>query len=344
MTHATVYNRMIMPTSYGDPLAEYWRIINDVSIWDVAVERQVEVAGPDAFELVQRLCARDLQNCVIGKGKYVPVCDHAGHLINDPVLLRIEDDRFWFSIADSDLLLWARAVASERGLDVSVSEPDVAPLAMQGPKAEAVVVDLLGDWVKELKLFWFKDAKIDDIPIIVARSGWSKQGGFEFYLQDGARGVELWDKVMEAGAPFGIGPGAPNAVERIESGLLSYGSDTDDFTDPFEAGMGRYVSVDSDADFIGKDVLKQIAEEGQKRQRIGLFIADDAPVPSDRKWPLFMNGEMVGFAGSAVWSYRLERNIAVAMIRSDLANIGQSVTIWSNDGGHDAEVAELPFI
>ena len=193
MTAANIYNRMIMPTSYGDPEGEYWRLINGVSQWDVGVERQVQLKGPDAARLAQILSPRDLSTCKVGQGKYLPLCNHRGTIINDPILLKLADDLYWLSIADSDIWFWASAIAAERGLDVQVSEPDVSPMALQGPKAEDVVAHVMGDWVRGLKYFWFRETEINGIPVAVQRSGWSKQGGFEIYLKDPARGTELWN-------------------------------------------------------------------------------------------------------------------------------------------------------
>ena len=196
---------MIMPSHYGRGDEEYWRLINGVSMWDVAVERQVQLIGKDAGRLAQILSPRDLSTCKVGQGKYVPLCNHDGTLINDPILLKIDHDCYWLSIADSNILFWARAIAVERGLDVVVTEPDVSPLALQGPKAEDVVASLFGDWVRDLKYFWFHETQIGDIPLLVARSGWSKQGGFELYLMDGKKGTALWNIVREAGQPWDIG-------------------------------------------------------------------------------------------------------------------------------------------
>ena len=224
------YNNMLMPTGFGHPEEEYWRIINGVSMWDVAVERQVELNGPDASKLAQILCPRDLTKCREGQGKYVALCNHDGVIINDPILLKLSETRFWLSIADNNIVLFSRAIAAERGLNVNVFEPDVSPLAVQGPKAEDVIASIFGDWVRDLKYFWFKETEIKGIPLQVARSGWSKQGGFELYLMDNTKALALWNIVKEAGKPWGIGPGNPNMSERIESGLLSYGSDTDDQT------------------------------------------------------------------------------------------------------------------
>ena len=260
LTAASVYNHMYMPTSYGDPDAEYNRLINGVAVWDVAVERQVAVKGPDAIKLAKYLTPRNLDGLVIGQGKYVPICKHDGSIINDPVLLQIADNEVWFSIADSDLYLWVSAIAGSLGMDVEVFEPDVSPLAVQGPKATNVVSNLFGEWVKELKYFGFCEASLDGIPLIVSKSGWSKQGGYELYLRDGTRGYDLWKRVFEAGKDDDIGPGTPNYIERLESGLISFGADTDAKTNPFELGMDRFVDLDQKNDFVGKDALIHIKE------------------------------------------------------------------------------------
>ena len=340
----TVYNHMLMPTGYGDPEAEYRRLLEGVALWDVAVERQVQLAGPDAGRLAQVLAPRDLAACAVGQGRYVALCDHAGTLINDPVLLKLADDRYWLSIADSDVLLWARAVAAERGLDVAVTEPDVSPLAVQGPKAEAVVAALLGDWVRVLKRFQFREAAIEGIPVVVARSGWSKQGGFEIYLLDGARGTALWNLVAEAGRPFDIGPGAPNAVERIEGGLLSWGGDTDDRTNPFEVRLGRYVDLDALDDVIGMAALRRIAARGPTRHQLGVVLDGDQPAPPPIRWrAVLVDGRPVGHQTNGVWSYRLRRNIGFALV-SVTARPGDAVEVLSEEGPVKGKLTELPFV
>lgn len=343
MTQATVYNHMIMPTSYGDPEAEYWQLIKGVALWDVAVERQVEIAGPDAAALAQALVPRDVGACTVGQGKYVPLCDHEGRLLNDPVLLKLAQDRYWLSLADSDILLWARAVAAERGLDVRVVEPDVSPLAIQGPRAEAVARDLFGDWVSALKYFWFRETALDGIPLVVARSGWSKQGGYELYLMDGAQGGALWDRVWEAGRPYDIGPGAPNPIERIESGLLSYGSDTDAETNPYEVRLGDYVDLSIAADFIGKAALQRIARDGPRRLQAGLFL-DGAPIQGNQdRWPVRRDGRAVGVVTAANYSPRLQRNIALASIERTAATEAHDLIVETADGPRAATVSSLPF-
>lgn len=334
MSHASVYNRMVIPLSYGNAAAEYRRLIEGVSVWDVGVERQVEISGPDAFQLAQALSCRDLANCAVGQGKYAPICDHAGRLINDPIALRVEEDRFWFSIADSDLLLWARAVAGERGLDVTVCEPDVSPLAVQGPKAEDVVAGLFGDWVREIRYFHFRPANLDGIPLLLARSGWSKQGGFELYLQDGSQGAALWNRLMEAGRPFGIGPGAPNVVERVESALLSHNTDTAGDANPFEVRLGKFVNLDRADDFIGKAALTRIRDEGPRRRLIGLFLDGPPVTPSRHPWPVSYKGSFVGTASVAVYSPRLARNIALALLT--VASLESAAGEGGGDGKGDA--------
>ena len=345
VTSFSVYNRMYMPTGYGDPEGEYWRLINAVSMWDVACERQVELAGPDAVRLAQALCPRRIEHMKPGQGWYVPVCDHRGVLLNDPILLKLAEDRFWLSIADGDLILWAKAVAAERGFDVAVSEPDVSPLAVQGPKAEAVIAGLFGDWVWELRYFHFRETALAGIPLVLARSGWSKQGGFELYLMDGRRGTDLWNLVREAGAPHGIGPGSPNPAERIESGLLSFGGDTDDATNPFEVGMARYVDPGAPDDTIGIAALREIHARGPARHQLGIALEGAAPIPlQDWRPDLFAGGARIGRMTANAWSPRLGHNIGLCLVASE-AVPGDAVTLTLADGtGVAGELRALPFL
>ena len=341
----SVYNHMYMPTGYGNPLAEYDRLINGVAMWDVAVERQVCLKGPDAESLARYLTTRNLGSLASGQGRYVPICDHRGTLINDPVLLPIEEDEFWLSIADSDITLWSRGIAAERGLNVSVYEPDVSPLAIQGPKAVEVVASLFGEWVRELKYFGHRKTDLNGIPLHVARSGWSKQGGYELYLQDGMRGGELWDLVKEAGKPFDIGPGCPNYIERLESGLLSYGADTDDQTTPYEVGLGKFVSLDREDDFVGKEALKRLNDEGPRRKFVGFRIGGERfEQGNEHRWPVKNEEVHVGFVSASAWSPRLEANIGVGLIETGFSEAGTKVMIQSVRAGDlPAEVCELPF-
>jgi len=344
VTAFMTYNRMLMPTSYGNPDGEYWRLMNGVSQWDVAGERQVQMVGPDAGRLAQILTPRNLANCVVGQGKYVPLCTHAGHLINDPILLKLDDDRYWLSIADSNILIWANAIAAERGLDVTVNEPDVSPLAVQGPKAEDVVAALFGDWVREMWLFRFRETDLAGIPLVLSRSGWSKQGGFELFLRDGSKGVALWNLVREAGQPFGIGPGSPNACERIENGLLSWGGDTDGRTNPYEVRLGSFVDLDVDDEVIGIQALRRIHAEGPKRHQIGLILDDPQPMPGFARWcPIERDGQRVGMMTNGVFSRRLERNIGFALISRDCRS-GEGVEVMRDGALTPATLTDLPFV
>lgn len=355
LSDISVYNKMVMPTSYGDLRAEYDRLINDVAIWDVSVERQVQIAGPEAHACAQYLTARDLTNMVEGQGKYVAMCDHDGRILNDPVLMKLSGNRYWFSLADNDMLLWCKAIAAERGFDVEVTEPDVSPLAVQGPKAEDLIVDLFGPEPRSLKYFWFTETDLDGIPLVLCRSGWSKQGGFELFLQDGSRGDELWAKVVEAGERHGIGPGAPNHVERVESGLLSWGGDNTPDSNPFEAGMARFVDVNCEPNYIGKAALqKVVANGGPERLFVGLFIgpepdpaaeagiADAWPLPE--RTPVTVGDTQVGTLSAVVHSHRLNRTIGLAQINRDVVEAGVEVSVQAPGGTAPATITELPFL
>ncbi|NMM45499.1 glycine cleavage system protein T [Rhodospirillaceae bacterium KN72] len=346
----SVYNHMFIPGNFGDPDAEYDRLLNGVAMWDVAAQRQVEMAGPDAGRLAQLLTPRNLNATKVGQGRYVPICDHDGMLINDPVLLKLSEDRYWLSIADSDLVLWAGAIAKERGLDVTVSEPDVSPLAIQGPKAADVTAALIGDWIRDLRYFWFRETELDGIPLVVARSGWSKQGGYELYLMDGSRGSALWDKVKRVGASFGIGPGAPNDIERLESGLISYGADIRRQTlptDPFEMGFDAMIDLDGSHDFIGKDALKSIRDRGPRRRRVGVVI-DGTPI-SGNEHPLpLMQGtsdqaEQVGIVSEVAHSRRLGKNIGVGLAQVELADTASDLFVDLAEGRRKIVLSTLPF-
>ena len=342
---ASVYNHMYMPVSFGDPIGEYQRLISGVSMWDVGVERQVSLKGPDYLALARLLTGRNLDTLSIGKGKYAPLCDYHGRLINDPVLLQVDDEEIWLSIADSDIVLWARAIAGVKGMDVDITEPDVSPLAVQGPKSEAVLVDLFGRWISELGYFHFRTTMLGSIPVIVARSGWSKQGGYEIYLLDGDRGTDLWDQVKEAGAPYEIRPGTPNYIERLESGLLSYGADTDAESNPFELGLDRFIDLEQSVEFIGKQALSRIRDQGVSRLFKGIFM--DGPKLStinEEPWRISHRGQDVGYISAAAFSPRLGSNIAVGMIATDVIQSGESFEVKCDDRVRSGIAVDLPLI
>lgn len=343
----SVYNHMYLPGSFGDPEAEYDRLLHGVAMWDVGAQRQVEVAGPDAERLARYLTTRDLAGTSAGQGRYVPLCNHDGILINDPVLLKFSETRYWFSIADSDIALWADGIARERGLDVRIVEPDVAPMAIQGPKAGNLARDLFGDWVLDLRYFWFRETELAGIPLVLARSGWSKQGGFELYLLDGARGGDLWEAVKRAGRPYDIGPGAPNDQERLESGLISYGADAryqQCPANPFELGLGNMVQLDRPDDFIGRAALRRIREYGVRRRRVGLFIEGDPVPPNGHPLDLTVAGDVVGVACEIGYSPRLERNIGVAILDNGIGDDEAALTIRLGATTRPASITALPFV
>ena len=338
-----VYNKMLLPTGFGDPDAEYDRLLNGASMWDVSCQRQIELSGPDAAHLAQAISTRDMSKCVEGQGKYVAMCDHRGTLINDPIVLKLSNTRFWLSIADSDMLYWSRAIGAERGLDVNVFEAPVSPMAVQGPMAENVIASLFGDGIRSMKYFWFAEKSLDGIPLMLARSGWSKQGGFELYLMDEAQGDKLWNMVKEAGQPWGIGPGNPNARERIESGLLSWGGDTDDDTNPFEVRMGPYVDVDIDDEVVGITALRDIQRRGPKRHQLGLVLDGDEPRAPLARWATIRrHGSPVGHMTNSVWSPRQLANIGFALIAREIS-AGDEVQVDMPHGSTGGHLVELPF-
>lgn len=343
----SVYNHMAIPGHFGDPDAEYDRLLNGVAMWDVAAQRQVEIDGPDALALAQYLTPRFLGDPTPGQGRYVPLCDHDGWLINDPVLLPLSDTRVWLSIADSDIALWAGAIARERGFDVRVHEPDVSPLAIQGPRAMDVAEALFGGWVRSLRYFQFRETEIDGIPLVVARSGWSKQGGVELYLRDGTKGGALWERVKAAGAPFGIGPGAPNDIERLESGLISYGADMRRQSlpaNPFEMGFGPMIDLSKAHTFVGRAALEAIAREGPRRKRSG-FILDGQPVDGNAQ-PLVLlhDGAPVGHVSEIAHSRRLGRNIGVGLVAVTLPDAAEGLSVRLPDGERAIRCSPLPFV
>ncbi|MEM9432687.1 MAG: glycine cleavage T C-terminal barrel domain-containing protein [Pseudomonadota bacterium] len=341
----SVYNHMLIPAHFGDPEGEYDRLMTGVAQWDVAAQRQVQIEGPDASKLIQYLTPRNLEKTRVGQGRYIPLCDHAGWLINDPVLLKLNTEKYWLSVADSDIHLWAAAIGRERGLDLEVSEPDVSPMAIQGPKAIDVARALFGDVALGLKYFGFVDTALGDIPVLLARSGWSKQGGFELYLQDASRGDELWDLVKAAGQAFGIGPGAPNDIERLESGLVSYGADMRWQTyraTPYEMGFGAMINLDSGHDFVGRDALLGLSQSAPKRVRMGFSIAQD-PVFPGHPVPLYADGREAGFVSEFTFSKRLGKTIGVGLLAAELTTGNPALYVELENIAYAVQICDIPF-
>ncbi len=340
----TTYNNMYLPLVYEDLVSDYWHIKNGVTIWDVGCQRQVEITGPDAFKFLQHLTPRNLTNFKVGQCKYTALTTQDGGILNDPVALRLGENHFWLSIADRDVLLWAKGLAHGFQMQVDIKEPDVSPLAVQGPKSFDVVANLFGDWVRKLRYFWFRETELDGIPLVLARSGWSKQGGYELYLRDSEYGDQLWEIVMEAGRPFDIKPSTPSPIERVESGLLNYWEDITEDTNPYEVGLEKFVDLDQDVDFIGKLALKKIKAAGVKRKLVGLEIHSDPLSQSAQSWSVKCNGQSVGVITSAVYSPDLEKNIAFALVAVECSTKGTKLIVDMMKEQPEATVTELPFI
>ena len=343
-TAFSVYNHMYIPRDFGDPEQNFRNLINDAILCDVAVERQVEITGPDAAAFVQMLTPRDLSKLAVGQCKYVLITNAEGGILNDPILLRLAENHFWLSLADSDILFWAQGVAVHSGVDVTIREPDVSPLQLQGPKSGEVMRALLGDSIMDLKYYWLRRVELDGIPLIVSRTGWSSELGYELYLQDGSRGDELWEKIMAAGKPFGLKPGHTSSIRRIEGGMLSYHADADINTNPYELGLERLVNLEIEADFIGKTALRRIRDTGVRRKQVGLVI-DGPPLkgPNTTFWAITKDGATIGKVTSAIHSPRLKQNIALAMVSVDHAVIGMEVKVETALGPTRATIVERPF-
>ena len=340
----SVYNHMYIPRDFGDPEQNFWNLVNEAILCDVAVERQVEITGPDAAKFTQMLTCRDLSKMAVGQCKYILITNSDGGILNDPILLRLAENHFWISLADSDILLWAQGVAVNSGLDVTIGEPDVSPLQLQGPKSGEIMKALFGDKIMDLRYYWLREVELDGIPLIVSRTGWSSELGYELYLRDGSKGDLLWETIMAAGLEFGLKPGHTSSIRRIEGGMLSYHADADAGTNPFELGFDRLVNLDMEADFIGKAALRRIKDAGVSRKQIGLII-DGEPLtgPNTTFWEVNFDGDTIGKVTSAVYSPRLEQNIALAMVSAEHANIGAQVEVITKSGPIVATICERPF-
>ncbi|MDQ3612591.1 MAG: glycine cleavage system protein T [Actinomycetota bacterium] len=351
----SVCNRMYHPRHYDEPIAEYWKLVNGVTLWDVGVERQVEISGPDALEFTNLLTPRDLTKCQVGQCMFALNTDIDGGIINNPVLLRLADDRFWLSVADGDVLLWAKGVAAANRMNVHVREPDVAPVQVQGPKAKHVLLNLLGDDVLDIPYYWMDTFQLDGMDIVVSRTGYTGEVGYEIYLNNASRDADkLWDTVLEAGRPHGIEVIGPCQIRRVEAGILSYGSDiaVDNnalndygFLNPYEADLGWTVKLEQDSDFIGKDALRRIKEEGVRRKVVGVEMGGDPIVGYIEDYLQVVDGDnLIGQVSSAFWSPRLKKNIGFALVPIDYAKPGTEMTVRANIGDTTATVVEKPFI
>ena len=343
-TGFSVYNHMYIPRDFGNPEQNFWNLVNEAILCDVAVERQVEITGPDAAKFVQLLTPRDLSKISVGQCKYVLIVNNEGGILNDPVLLRLAKNHFWLSLADSDILLWAQGVAVNSGLNVNVVEPDVSPLQLQGPNSGKIMEALFGESIKNLKYYWLRELDLNGIPLIVSRTGWSSELGYELYLRDGSKGDELWEKIMSVGKEFGLKPGHTSSIRRIEGGMLSYHADADINTNPYELGLNRLVNLDIKANFVGKKALKKINVDGIKRKQVGVIL-DCKPLegPNTTFWKITKDNKEIGKITSAVYSPRLKKNIALAMVRIDKSEVGTKFDVEVLSKKISAIIVEKPF-
>lgn len=339
----TIYNHMYMPTHYGDPVDEYWRLVRDVTLWDVSCQRQIEITGPDALQFMELLTPRDLSNCPPKQCLYVILTDRDGGTVNDAVLMRMDKDRFWLSPGDGDVILWAQGIALHSGLKVKVSEADVCPLQLQGPKSPHVAYRLFGDLALNLAYYHVAETEIDGIPVALSRTGWSGELGYEIYLRDHVHGNELWETVMEAGKDFNIAPAAPNTIRSIEGGILSYISDIRAEDNAYTIGLGRLVNLDKKADFIGREALRKIHAEGNHRRLVGIEIDADPISHNESFWKVRSANEIVGHVSRCVFSPRLERNIGFANVPARLTEIGTPLVVNTAGGPAQAVVVETPW-
>jgi dimethylsulfoniopropionate demethylase len=340
----TVYNHMLLATSFRSVEEDYWHLKRNVQVWDVGCERQVEIAGPDASRLVQWMTPRDLRKAEIGQCLYAPLIDERALMVNDPVILKLAEDRYWLSIADTDVELWAKGLAYAGGMRAEVSEPDVWPLAVQGPKADDLMARVFGDRVRHIRYFRFATLAFKKHPLVVARSGWSRQGGFEIYVDEWALGEKLWDALMDAGEDLDVGPGCPNLIERIESGLLSFGNDLTRESNPLEAGLERYCSPDPKLACMGQKALLQIAAKGVARKVRGIRFEARAVPGCVMPWPVKAKRRRIGEVTSAAVSPQLGCGIAFAMLDRACWDAGIACSVETPDGPRPGIVCDLPFV
>ena len=340
----SVYNHMYIPRDFGDPEQNFWNLINEAILCDVAVERQVQIKGPDASKFVQMMTPRDLSTMKVGQCKYVILTNQHGGVLNDPILLRVEEDVYWFSLADSDILFWAHGLAANSDYDVEISEPDVSPLQLQGPKSRDIMIKIFGDKILDLKYYWFKKFIHNGVELIISRTGWSSELGYEIFLTDSDHGNDLYNTIMDIGHPMGLKPGHTSTIRRIEGGMLSYHADMNINTNPLELGMDKFINLDQDFDFIGKEALINISNSGLSRKQVGIIIEDNPmPGPNTRFWDVIKNSAVIGKVTSAVFSPRLKQNIGLALVDIKYSNIGEELQINNGTKILDCKIVKKPF-
>ena len=343
VTAYTIYNHMLLPASFGNLEKEYFHLKEHVQVWDVAAERQVQITGKDSSKLVQFMTCRNLSKAKIGRCYYAPIIDEQGGTLNDPVALKLSEDKWWLSIADSDIGLYAKGIASGLGLKVEITEPDVNIIAVQGPKSFKLMEKILGKKITELKFFGFDYYAFKGNKYLIARSGWSKQGGYEVYVENRKAGQVLYDELFLAGKEFQVEPGCPNLIERIESALLSAGNDFDSTDNPYECGFDKYIDIESDINYLGKKALIKIAKEGINKKLMGVLIDTDK-IEVTESVPLYNNNEIAGELRSATYSPNLKKAVGIAMIKKDYWDKKTSIELRINGQISKATICDLPIV
>ena len=339
-----IYNHMYIPNYYDDPLEEYRALTEDVTLWDVSVERIVEITGPDASEFANRLTCRDLTKCAVGQCKYVLITAEDGGIVNEPVLLRVEENRWWLALSDSDAGLWTRGYSVGCGLNVKVREPEIYPVQVQGPKSLNLMVDLFGEDIKKIRYYWTLQTDLNGIPVVISRTGWSAEIGFEIYLCDASRGGEMWDLVMDAGQRYNIRPIAPSQIRRVEAGIFRWGADLTIDNNPYEImGFERLVEEQS-TDYIGKEALMRIKEQGVSQKLIGVILDDEERIPGlPDPAPIYRNGEEIGKVTLILWSPRMQRNIGYVWVPIELSGPGNEIEVSVLNGTAPGKTTAVPF-
>lgn len=344
VTAYTVYNHMLLPAAFGSIEDSYHHLKKDVQVWDVAAERQVEISGKDSARLVQLMTCRDLSKSKIGRCYYCPIIDDSGNLVNDPVILKLAEDKWWISIADSDVIFFAKGLASGNKFEVKILEPKVDIIAIQGPKSFGLMEKVFGKPITDLKFFGFDYYDYKGKKHLIARSGWSKQGGYEVYVENTSSGQDLYDHLFEIGVEFNVKPGCPNLIERIESGLLSYGNDFDNQDNPFECGFEKYVNLESEVVFLGKEKLKKIKSDGIKRKLMGVQIETNKISLTGSVNIMNSDGNLIGDLRSACYSPHFKKVIGIAMINEPFCKVSETGKLEIEGKNIALKVCELPFI
>ncbi len=362
---ATVYNRVYHPRGYvrpedGGAMVEYSAIVNHVTMWNVAVERQIQVIGPDAEKFVNYVITRDATRIEPMHAKYVILCNQQGGVLNDPVLLRLSDDEFWFSLADSDIMLWLQGVNADNRYNVKISEIDVSPLQIQGPKSLALMTDLIGQEINHIPYYGLLEGQIAGRDVVVSQSGFSGENGYEIYLRDATLYAEdLWNTILDIGKKHSLMVIAPAHHRRIAAGILSWGQDMDFETLPFQCNLGYQVPRNKKTEYVGKEALENVRkqmEEGNTPFKTTLVGMEFGGKQIDDYAPDFWlisgheGGDPIGYVTSPWYSPELETNIAMGYVPCGMHSVGTKLQIHLPDEYAEtpgfpvmAKVVEIPF-